>query len=928
MVATLNYGIYSRVIQALTSFNLLHSVTFFIKNKDLNPYITLTPSHKRLNYKQWLNKFELIIIKVRDNMSLSKYIPSACAIAISMALIPTVNAEEQGADADVERIEITGSRIKRTDMEGPSPVQSLNKDDIANMGFDNLQQLLERMPANGAGAFSTRGNSQDSTANGAASISLRGLGPDATLVLINGRRVASSAFAEGITNSFVDINNIPISAIERIDILKDGASAIYGSDAIAGVVNIVLKKDIEGIEVNLGYGEASGTDYDEQTMSMIWGTNTEKGRASIILDYFTNETLAANELGRFSTANQSPYGGMDFRSSRGFPGYFYVDGVKTIDPDCPPENSTASGSCLFDYGPYNLTIPGSERVGAIGQFEYELGEDFTAFLEIAIQHNTSEAGGAPTPLDEDAALTVPGSHPNNPWAQDIDIGRYRTVDAGARRWDIESDSMRLVAGLRGTINEWDWEVSTQKGRSESTQTGDRSQGWVRVDYLQREIDAGRYNPFGGTFNSPEVVDSITTSLVRQGESHLTSYDASITGEAFTIADRDIMMAAGVEYREEDVSDVPDEQFQRGLIFGTEAVSAAASRDQYAAYVEFSIPLTDSFELQLAGRYDDYSDFGSTTNPKIAFQWGVTDSLTARGSWSTGFRAPSLAQIGLGPSEESSFYIDTYRCDTDGVDCEALDYNTEFAGNSDLDAEESETWNVGMIWAPTQKFDIGVDIFSITQDNKIDKQPLGEIYTANCDDQNSTICERNTPQIGQTFGTIDVIHSSFINVSSQEVQGMDVSAHYGLNLNDFGDIKFGLEWSYLDSFEKDGRDYTGEYQYPEHRWLATTNWIKDDFSANINFSYIGEFEDTPDIDFDGVLDFDSETSRSVDAQLLVDMSASYRLNDTIKFTLGANNVLDEEPPFAIGDGDSDLYGYVVSTHNPMGRYLYTKVTMTF
>ncbi|CAM4034472.1 MULTISPECIES: TonB-dependent receptor [Shewanella] len=857
-------------------------------------------------------------------MKRPQYWPSACAIAITIALTPHVYA----ADESVERIEVTGSRIKRTDIEGPSPIQSINKDDIANMGFDNLQQLLERMPANGAGAFSTRGNSQDSTANGAASISLRGMGPDATLVLINGRRVAISSFAEGITNSFVDINNIPVSAIERIDILKDGASAIYGSDAIAGVVNIILRKNFEGLEINLGYGDASGSGYDEQSGSMLWGMQSDKGSASIILDYFKNNTLAASEMGRFGTANQSPYGGEDFRSSRGFPGYFYVDGVKTIDPDCPADSATASGSCLFDYGPYNLTIPAAERVGAIAQFDYHLSDEMTAFLEVAAQHNTSEAGGAPTPLDEDAMLTVPGTHPNNPWGKDIEIGRYRTVDAGPRRWDIESDTLRMVAGLRGNIDEWDWEVSAQKGRSESTQKGDRTQGWVRTDFLQAEIDAGNYNPFGGTMNSQDVIDRITTSLVRQGVSHLTAYDASITGPAFTLADREVMMAAGVEYREEDVSDIPDDQFQRGLIFGTEAVSAQADRDQYAAYVEFSIPVTDNFELQLAGRYDHYSDFGSTTNPKVAFQWGITDALTARASWATGFRAPSLAQIGLGPSRESSFFIDTYRCAADNVDCTALDYNTEFAGNSDLDAEESETWNAGLIWAPSQKFDIGFDVFSITQDNKIDKQPLGEIYLANCNDQNSTVCERLAPQPGQTLGPISLIHSSFINLSSQEVQGVDVSTHYGLEFDRFGDLKFGLEYSYLHKFEKDDLDYTGEYRYPQHRWLLTTNWTMDDFAANINFSYIGEFEDTPDIDFDGVLDFEDNKSRMVDSQLLVDMSGSYRFNDTFKWTVGINNVLDEEPPFAIGDGDTDLYGYVIATHNPMGRYFYTKLSMRF
>ncbi|NRD72541.1 TonB-dependent receptor [Shewanella sp. VB17] len=846
-------------------------------------------------------------------------LPSLCAVAVTTVFTPNVMA----VDESVERIEVTGSRIKRTDIEGPSPIQSINKDDIANMGFDNLQQLLERMPANGAGAFSTRGNSQDSTANGGASISLRGLGPDATLVLINGRRVASSAFAEGITNSFVDINNIPVSAIERIDILKDGASAIYGSDAIAGVVNIVLRKDIEGIEINLGLGEATGNGYDEQTASLVWGVKADKGSASIILDYFNNGTLSASEMGRFGTANQSPYGGRDLRSGRGFPGSFIVDKVKTVDPSCPADRDNGT-ACVFDFGPYNLVIPSAERIGAIGQFDYHFNDDLTAFFEFAVQHNTSEAGGAPTPLDEEAGLTVPGTHPNNPWGKDAVIDLYRTVDAGARRWDIESDSMRLVLGLRGVINDWDWEVSAQKGRSESSQTGDRSQGWVRTDYLQAEIDAGNYNPFGGTYNSAEVIDRITTSLVRQGESNISAYNASITGHAFTLADRDIMMATGVEYREEDVSDVPDVQFQRGLIYGTESVSAAAAREQYAAYVEFSVPLTDNFELQLAGRYDHYSDFGSTTNPKVAFQWGVTEDLTARASWSTGFRAPSLAQIGLGPSQASSFITDKYLCAANGPNhpdgtCRPLDFKSAFSGNPDLEAEESETWNIGMIWAPTQQFDIGFDVFSIVQDNKIDKLQLSDIYNANCNDQNSSVCKRFTPEPGKTFGDINEIESSFVNLGSQEVQGMDISAHYGLGLDQYGDVKFGLEWSYMHNFEKEINgetvDYTGEYKYPKNRWLATTNWMMDDLAANVNLSYIGEFEDF-------------NKTRTVDEQLLVDMSGSYRFNDTIKLSVGVNNVFDEEPSFAIGDEDGDFYGYVTSVHNPMGRYVYTKVTFNF
>lgn len=854
---------------------------------------------------------------------------TALVLALSASGFTYSNAVHAKEEVkDVERIQVTGSRIKRSDMEGPSPVQSLSKEDIDNLGYENLQQLLERMPVAGNGTFSTRGNSQDSTANGGAAVSLRGLGPDATLVLINGRRVAISAFAESITNSFVDINSIPVSAIERVDILKDGASAIYGSDAVAGVVNIILKKDIEGVEVNLGYGGTDGPSYEEKTASIVWGAVGEKSNASIILDYYNNSSLSANEMGRLGTANQSANGGMDFRSSRGFPGYFYVDGVKTIDPACPAENATPSGSCLFDYGPFGFVVPAAERVGAISQFEYRFDNEVTAFMELAIQHNTSEAGGAPTPLDEDAGLTVPGTHPNNPFGKDIQIGRYRTVDAGPRRWDIESDTLRFLVGLKGEINGWSWEAAAQKGRSKSEQTGDRTQGWVRTDFLQQEIDAGNYNPFGGTVNSKEVIDRITTSLVRRGESHMTSFDASISGEAFEFNNEMVMVAAGIEYREEDVSDIPDDQFQRGLIFGTESVSANAERDQWAAYVEFSIPLMETLELQLAGRYDDYSDFGSTANPKVALRWTPSDDVTIRGSWAQGFRAPSLAQVGLGPSEESQFFTDTYRCQATGLDCGVLDYNIEFGGNPNLKAEESESWNVGAIWAPTPDIGLSVDVWGITQDNKIDEQDFGAIYDANCNDQNSTVCVRLAPLPGQSLGVIKIVHSTFENVSSQEAAGVDFSANYNVDLADMGLLKFNLEWAYMSKFNKNGLHYIGEYKYPKHRWVFNTNWSMNAFNVNMNVNYVGEFEDTPDIDFDGTLDFETNTSRTVKSQALVDLQGSYQINDDMQLAIGVNNLFDKEPPFAIGDGDADLFGYVSSVHNPRGRYLYTKFTWRF
>lgn len=852
---------------------------------------------------------------------------SLCALAVSSVGFGQVALAQQSDEQaqQLERIEVTGSRIKRNDLEGAAPIDVINRDEIAKSGFSNLQQLLERTPVAGTGTFSTRGNNQDSTANGGAAISLRGFGSDATLVLINGRRVAVSAFAENIANSFVDINSIPVAAIERIEILKDGASAVYGSDAVAGVVNIIMRKDFDGAELSVSHGGTTGPTYDETAASMVWGTQTDDANVTLIVDYFKNTSITGEEMGRFGTANQEPYGGGDNRSSRGFPGNFIVNGETRIDPGCP-EDSAFGQTCVFDYGPYGLANPPAERIGAMLQASQNLGENTQAYIELAVQHNSSKASGAATPLDGDAGLTVPASHPNNPFGVDIGINRFRTVDAGPRQWDIESDTLRMVVGLRGTINNWDWDIAAQKGRSEAMQTGSKQQGWVRTDFLQEQINLGNYNPFGGAYNSPEVIDAITTSLVRRGESHLTAYDASISGEAFALGDHMVSVAAGVEYREEDAFDQPDDQFQRGLIFGTESVSAQADREQYAAYVELLIPVADELEFTVAGRYDHYSDFGSTTNPQLTMKWRPLDNFTMRASFGQGFRAPSLAQIGLGPSQESIFFTDSYRCPVQDVGnpaCASTDYTIVFVGGEGLQPEESETFNLGAVWQVTDEFDITADIWSITQDNKIDKNDYENVYNAECNNQSSTICVRLAPLPGQTLGELSRLYNSYVNVSSQEATGLDLSTSYRLTLQDMGLIRFNLDWSYISKFEKNGIDYAGEYNYPQHRWLASADWTFGDWGIMTSLSYIGEFED-----YAAPSEVETTTTRTIDSQMLLDIQARYNVSEKLQLVLGMNNALDEDPPFAIGDGDADLYGFASKVHNTRGQYVYGKVTYRF
>lgn len=859
------------------------------------------------------------------------------SVALASALVTPLAsyAAESEEEEKAQKLTIVGSHIKRSSIEGPSPIQVIDRDQIAKSGLSTLNQLLERLPSAGAGSFSTRGNSQDSTGNGGAALSLRGFGADATLVLINGRRANISAFAESVVNNFVDINSIPAAAIERIEILKDGASAIYGSDAVSGVMNIILRKDFSGNEVSVGYGSTTKSGADETTMNAIFGFGDGKSNATVIFDYFKAGELRNADRGRLASANQEPNGGFDLRSSRGFPGRYILEGddSPTIDPNCPPERAFGS-TCVFDYGPFGYLIPKSERIGAMFMYNSEIATDLEMYFEVSAQRNTSEAGGAPTPLDGDAGLTVPGTHPNNPFGVNLKIDRHRTVDAGPRVWDIQSESLRFVSGLRGVIGDYDWNASFTKARGLSLQTGNKNQGWVRTDFLQREIDAGRYNPFGGFVNSQEVIDAITTNLTRKGESSLTAFEGSIAGDLFEMSSGGVVaMAAGFEYRNEKVEDTPDDQFQRGLIFGTESVSAAAERAHWSVFSEFMIPVTNELELQLAARYDDYEQAGTSTNPKVGVHWTPSENVAFRASWGTGFRAPSLAQIGLGPSQESRFFNDPYAAAADA----ATDLTINFGGNPELKPEESESFNLGVIWDVNDDLNLTVDYWNITQDNKIDEGDVGDRVRRFCDPNNMVPgkCVRSS------IGELLQVSNTYENIASQEAAGIDISANYKMDMNDMGALKFALEWTYLVNFERTRpevqangelkdftRDWTGEYEYPEFRWNFKTTWETGSWVTTASINYIGEFHDRPDFDLDGSVDFENHNTRTVKSMTTLDLQVAYEADDNTTYSFGASNLFDEETPFAIGDGNNDLYGYVQGAHDPRGRFVYAKATYRF
>ncbi|PKI17145.1 TonB-dependent receptor plug domain-containing protein [Colwellia sp. 12G3] len=852
------------------------------------------------------------------------------ALSISTALLASQSFNVFAAEEEeVERIEITGSHIKRTNMEGPSPVTSLSQEDIQKSGVTDLISLFTKLPISGQGTFSTQANSSDDTANGGSSVSLRGLGADSTLILINGRRVSVSPFAKGIDTAFVDINNIPLSAIKRVDILKDGASATYGSDAVAGVINIVLRDDVEGAEITAKIGATADGGGEEQSVNLVFGNSTENSSHTFILEYMNREEVLYADRSYSATSNQAARTGdpdaTDFRSSAGIPGTIALKddpSNRLIDlygnDKCAAEDiDLANNLCRYDYAPPMSMIPAAERFSWNYMGKYEINDNIRGFAELNGQNSKSTVRGAGSPSFNE--LFMDGDNVNHPFAempthefyqQDLTM-RRRTVDIGNREKRVDSTYYRAILGLQGDIEEWSWETAYSYIKSASTERG--VNGFPNSRRTQEAIDSGLWNPFEPSSNSQESLDYIETTTTRFGKSTMESLDFKISGPLLDMPSGELMMAVGAEYREETISDNPDDQFLRGEVFGTEATQANGSRDNLAFFGELAIPVIDNLEIQLAVRYEDYSDFGTTTDPKISFLWSPLDDFSLRGSYGTAFRAPSLHQLGLGRTDESPNLVDTLRCDAIGNQdraCEPQEYTAVFEGNPNLGPEESESYNLGIIYNITEDLNFSVDYYNYDISNIIDSdtQLVMDLYGLD-----NTIVERRPTSIPNDPGEVIQVNDSFQNIGDLQTSGIDLDVRYNLD-TDAGTFKFGYVMNYVLSFEDYKNTKEGGFEQPQMRWTTSIDWVLDDVSARAAINYIDSFEQEASL----------KLSQKVDAMVTLDASINYFGFEDVVLTVGATNLTNEEPPFAY----HDFMGFAVNVHSGQGRFAYAQATYKF
>ncbi len=650
------------------------------------------------------------------------------AATSTLFAMPSAFAAEE--EATTERVEVTGSRIKRTDLEGANPVQVITREDLVSSGITNMGDILQEIPSvAGAGTNTAINNG----GTGAVRVSLRGLGASRTLVLLNGRRMVASGTG---ANSSVDLSTIPTAIVKRVEVLKDGASAIYGSDAIGGVVNIITRDDFEGAEFNASYDVGTQeADGDTTSLDFTIGFSDDKGNVvfnayyvdqgeqksgdrdwsefDLSLDSFTGE----RNKGGSSAGPWGNYGGID--DTCGSVTHGAANGPGQSDPtdfSNPTGYDCYDGSVdAYNFAPANFHLTPQERYGIFASAAYQLTDNINFKSEINFNRNTSTTLLAPIPLAPLAFFGVDAPYsadnyyninfgPKNANGETVEIAdwRRRVVETGGRETSFRVETVRAMIAFDGEFGEtWGWEASYIFGRNDATTN---AAGGVNFDKVALAVgpsfldtttgdvvcgtvgapisDCVSLNTFGipgtDTEISQEMLDYISFDAHDLGGNEQQIISASIFGELFDMPAGTVGAAFGIEHREESGFDFPDALIALGVTSGSSRQATEGSYEVDEIYAEANIPLLDgvtgaeTLEVDLAVRYSDYDTFGDTTNHKIGVRWVPVDGLIIRGTSSTAFRAPSTSDLFAGNSDNSPQVSDSCQtnpttfCIADGV----------------------------------------------------------------------------------------------------------------------------------------------------------------------------------------------------------------------------------------------------------------------
>jgi len=893
---------------------------------------------------------------------------------LTLAQTTAVPAEESRFPdtAEVDRVVVTGTNINVGDSPPFVPESIFNREAVERSGSRTLGDFFQALPQNSGPTFTE--NQNDSLAAGGSAVALRGLGPDATLVLINGRRVAPYPFAQNGITAFVDLNSIPLAAIQQIDILRDGASAIYGTDAIAGVVNVRFLQKYDGALLTIGYGNTTDTDTSEYRASLVTGYTDEKRGTELVLvaDYFRREALFQTDRYFSFSIDQRRQGGSSFLSSVANPGTIFDP--LTGDPLRVPANSDGTpavseftpGRNRFDRAPFQPLVPETERFGFSTRAKVRLAPAVDLFTEFGYRNIFTRQQLSPAPIEGDVEnIAVPASNPFNPFGADV-LFRYRVTEAGPRVEEIESDVLRALAGL--TIHlPGRWELESALLYSETKTKDETFNNLSRAAVISALADpdaATSFNVFGAgnNVNNPATIRSFLVTTTREGKASLFSADAKVNGPLFSLPAGELLTAVGMEYRHETLRDRFDPLSASGGVIDLNSTSASGERDIIAGFAEFYAPIVSNamaipglhkLEAQFALRAENYSDFGFTVNPKIGLAWQpIPDWLLIRGSYSTGFRAPSLVQSSTGSLTFSQELRDTRRFNVTGTsEDESSSLQILSGGNPNLDAEDSSNFSTGFVLTPPKLpgLTLSADFFHIEIEKSVTS--LDPQFILDNESDFAGLVVRAAPSASDQAlgipGSVLLVNTSFQNLGFIQVQGIDAALQYVTPKTPVGTFTLRLEAAYLHSYEQQAskgepaREVVGTFARPEFRGRAQAGWRLGGFEAITTLNYIDSYEDLPagrTVDYSTTVDVlleyrfakarraKAETEADVDKKVVAEsapMAERYRWLEGVAVRAGVRNIFDDAPPFA-----NNVAGYPVPLEDPRQRFIFIDLEKKF
>lgn len=894
---------------------------------------------------------------------------SASALTVSFPALAQTQTAEEGGEAEAETIIVTGSLIRSKDFNSVSPVQTVDEEMIANTGAVSVQDLFKGLTAN---AGSQQSNEQNSL-QGVSQFSLRGLGVGSTLTLVNGRRAGLAPVTDGTGQLFTDSNAFPVNAIERVEVLTDGASATYGSEAVAGVVNIITRKNFEGLELT---ADARTSVVDAYQVGLAFGHKFDRGRVTIFANWRKQGGAYRSDIPiikRLDSANAAGIGalyisgtGAPGRISRAVPsGSTYVLGSTLADPDCVAGGGvlTSATSCSYPFIDQRRVIAKEERIQTLAQFDYELSDKLTVFGEVSYSRNEMRDAIGGTVLNRTqvaGGFLVPASHPFNYFVANGATGiryagpaefasnpalvavpvifRGRPIGA-AGDGDAAPDLVTTFNNMR-FAGGFDYELSDAITLSGSYTYAENSYKRSQPhDYdsglFQQALLNGTWNPFGTAISNPTLVGRDGVSLAGNTEAELRTFSFTINDTGKTVQQSaevilggetginlpggPVSFALGGQYRSVGFENIPDGRRQSGANGRDEVEPPIPYTTQkvYAAFGEVALPVMDRLNISAALRYEDYgSKGGSTVDPKISGKFDLTDFLSFRASYGTSFQAPSIRQVAGTVSNASV---------NDPPNTGSFNVTVFTSGSSTLESQSASNLNLGFILSTQFGLKMSVDYFTYEYRNLIlpegdpqfivDEVRAGRLPA-------SRVMRDGAGQLRQVF-------TQFLNRGNASAAGIDINLRYTPKWFDSTEITFDATSTIITKFRStdfvglDGRgDLKGSRNFanafgsvPDFKLNAGVTIEHGAHSFNLSGRYIGEY-------------IDDQTRLPIKSQLTMDARYTLSLDeflggDGTSLTIGAINLFNVDPPAL-----TVRPGYDNEVHDIRGRQIYVSVKHSF